>query len=55
MTDLYLILLIIYILLVTYPLMSKGVDMFLKDLGIVLKYITYGIIKLIAWVIRRVR
>ena len=35
--------------------MSKGVDMMAKDFGIVLKYIAYSIITLIAWVIRRVR
>lgn len=55
MTDLQLILLIIFGIVLLYPYFSKGTDMLLHDLGIVLKYLAYGIIALIAWVIRRVR
>jgi hypothetical protein len=35
--------------------MSKGVDMMAKDFGIVLKTLLYGIIAIIAFIIRRVR
>ena len=55
MTDTYALILIFYLIIITYPLMSKGVDMMIKDFGIVLKTLLYGIIAIIAFIIRRVR
>ena len=55
MTDTFALILIIYFIIITYPLMSKGVDMMAKDFGIVLKTLLYGIIAIIAFIIRRIR
>lgn len=55
MTDLQLLILILFFVLVLYPSMSKGYDMLIADLSTVLRYIIYGIAAIIAYIVRRLR